>query len=331
MSRYTQLSLEERCSIARLHEAGQSIRQIAAALDRQPSTIARELKRNSGNTIGYRPAYAQAQTSARRWSGSRLERDDGLRDTVLDRLGAGWSPEQIAGRLAHDEGRKVISHETIYRFVYAQLKRTNDTKWRLYLPRAKIKRGWRTKGGWPRTSGKCSIHNRPAYIDARQTPGHWEADCMLFRTPGPGILVAHERHSRITFAFAQPNLKADPIADSLAQMLEPFAPELRQSITFDNGTEFSRHQRIASQVGVQTYFCDPRAPWQKGSIENAIGRLRRALPRKTDLATLPAKRLNAIIANYNNTPRKCLGFRTPAEIFNPLHFKCESTPGSSPG
>ena len=114
-------------------------------------------------------------------------------------------------------------------------------------------------------------------------------------------------------------------------MLAPVAPKLRQSITFDNGTEFSRHQRIASQLGVQTCFCDPRAPWQKGGVENAIGRLRRALPRKTDLATLPQARLNAIIANYNNTPRKCLGFLTPAEIFQPLHFKCESTTASGAG
>jgi transposase, IS30 family len=331
MSRYTQFSLEERCSIARLHEAGQSIRQIAAALDRQPSTVARELKRNTGRKIGYQPAYAQAQASARRWTGTRLERDDALRETILNRLEAGWSPEQISGRLAREEGHKVISHETIYRFVYAQLKRTNDTTWRLYLPCAKIKRGWRTKGGWPRTDGKCSIHDRPAYIGTRKTPGHWEADCMLFRAPGPAILIAHERHSRITIAVAQPNLKADPIAQSLAQMLKPFAPELRQSITFDNGTEFSRHQRIASQLVINTYFCDPRAPWQKGGVENTIGRLRRALPRKTDLATLPHAHLNAIIANYNNTPRKCLGFQTPAEVFNPLHFKCESTPVSSTG
>ena len=331
MSRYTQLSLEERCSIARLHEDGQSIRQIAATLDRQPSTIARELKRNKGSKIGYQPAYAQAQASARRWTGSRLERDDALRDTVLDRLATGWSPEQISGRLAREEGRKIISHETIYRFVYAQLKRTNDTAWRLYLPRAKIKRGWRTKGGWPRTDGKCSIHDRPAHIATRETPGHWEADCMLFRTPGPGILIAHERHSRMTIAVVQPNLKADPIAHSLAQMLEPFAPELRQSITFDNGTEFSRHRRIASQLSLKTYFCDPRAPWQKGGVENAIGRLRRALPTKTDLAALPEIQLNAIIASYNHTPRKCLGFQTPAEIFNPLHFQCESTPVSTTG
>src|SRR3546814_12818081 len=112
MSRYRHLSLEERCSIARLHEDGQSIRQIAAALDRQPSTIARELRRNAGTKVGYQPAYAQAQAEARRWTGARLDRDDALRGEVLDRLASGWSPEQVAGRLAREAGPKVISPES---------------------------------------------------------------------------------------------------------------------------------------------------------------------------------------------------------------------------
>ncbi|MBL8651389.1 MAG: IS30 family transposase, partial [Sphingopyxis sp.] len=173
MPNYCHLSLEERCSIARLHEDGQSIRQIAAALDRQPSTIARELKRNAGAKVGYQPGYAQAQAEARRWTGTRLERDDSLREAILDRLAQGWSPEQVAGRLAHEQGHRVISHETIYRFVYAQLKRTNDRRWRFYLPRAKYKRGWRTRGGWPRYTDRPSIHERPASIKDRQQAGHW--------------------------------------------------------------------------------------------------------------------------------------------------------------
>lgn len=331
MSRYTQLSFEERCSIARLHEAGQSIRQIAAALDRQPSTIARELKRNSGTQVGYRPAYAQSQAAARRWTGARLEREDALREVILDRLAGGWSPEQIAGRLAREAGHKLISHETIYRFIYAQLKRTNDRRWRFYLPRAKYKRGWRTKGGWPRYTDRPSIHDRPADIATRASPGHWEADAMLFSTAGQAILVAHERHSRLTIAVRQNSLKADPVAAALIRILKPMPPPLRQSITFDNGTEFTRHTRIARLLTAQTYFCDPRAPWQKGGVENAIGRLRRDLPRKTDITALPHSSLNAILAKHNNTPRKCLGFLTPAETFQPLHFECESTPGSSPG
>ncbi len=330
MSIYRQLSLEERCSIARLHEAGQSIRQIAAALDRQPSTVSRELKRNAGSKVGYRPAYAQAQAEARRWSGCRLEREDDLRETILDRLGAGWSPEQVSGRLAREAGRPVISHETIYRFVYAQLTRTNDRRWRHYLPRAKYKRGRRTKGGWPRPTGR-TIHDRPPDVATRCEPGHWEADAMLFSKPGHALIVAHERTSLLTIAVRQDSLKADPVATALVRMLRSLPERLRRSVTFDNGTEFTRYRRIEQQLKIDAWFCDPRSPWQKGGVENAIGRLRRDLPRKTEPHALSPRALNAILAKHNHTPRKCLGFQTPAEAFIPLHFECESTPGSSPG
>ena len=333
MSNYSQLSLEERCSIARLREAGQSIRQIAAALDRQPSTISRELTRNSGSQLGYQPGYAQQQTRARRWTGARLERDDALRELVLDRLANGWSPEQIAGRLSREAGRKIISHETIYRFVYAQLKRTNDRRWRHYLPRAKYKRGWRNKGGGaPIFPNRRSIHDRPAAARDRADAGHWEADTMLFATPGQAVLVAHERRSRLTIVLRATSLKAEPTARTLTRLLGPMPPNMRQTITFDNGTEFARHYRITQQIGVDTFFCDVRSPWQKGGVENAIGRLRRALPRKTNLDAVSNHAIDTIARRYNNTPRKCLGFQTPAEAFlQPLHFKCESTPGTSPG
>ncbi len=155
---------------------------------------------------------------------------------------------------------------------------------------------------------------------------------MPCSSPGQAIIVAHERRSRITLAVHQTSLKADPVAAALTRMLQPLPARLRRSITFDNGTEFTRHQRIAHQLGVKTFFCDPHAPWQKGGVENAIGRLRRDLPRNTDVAALPHDTLDAIIARHNNTPRKSLGFLTPAEAFlQPLHFECESTPGSRPG
>jgi IS30 family transposase len=333
MSSYRQLSIEERCEIARLHEGGQSIRQIAAALDRQPSTISRELNRNKGSKIGYSPTYAQSQAAARRWSGSRLERNDALRETVLDKMADGWSPEQICGRLALDAGRRILSHETIYRFVHAQLKRTSDGRWRLYLPRGRLKRGWRNKGGGaPRFIERRSVHDRPAEARDRAVQGHWEADAMLFSKTGQAILVAHERRSRITLVTRTANLKAEPTARALADMLKPMPPDMRRTITFDNGTEFARHYRLTQQLGIHTYFCDTHSPWQKGGVENAIGRLRRALPRKTNLDALSNKAIDKLVARYNNTPRKCLGFQTPAETFlQPLHFKCESTPETSSG
>jgi IS30 family transposase len=333
MSSYHQLSIEERCEIARLHQAGHSVRQIAAAMDRQPSTISREMKRNRGSKVGYQPSYAQQQADARRWSGSRLERDDALRENILDRLADGWSPEQVCGRLALGAGHNVISHETIYRFIHAQMKRTNDCSWRRYLPRGKLKRGWRNKGGGaPIFLERRSIHDRPAAARDRADAGHWEADTMLFATPGQAVLVAHERRSRLTIVLKATSLKAEPTARTLARLLGPMPPNMRQTITFDNGTEFARHYRITEQIGVDTFFCDVRSPWQKGGVENAIGRLRRALPRKTNLDAVSNHAIDTIARRYNNTPRKCLGFQTPAEAFlQPLHFKCESTPGTSPG
>jgi IS30 family transposase len=334
--KYEHLSLEERCRIARLHEDGQSGRQIAAALDRPPSTVSRELRRNRGKQVGYTASYAHEQAKARRWTGSRLERDAELRCLVLDRLRRGWSPEQIAGRLNREGAAVSISHESIYRFIYAQIRRTNDGSWRRYLPRAKAKRGWRRRrGGSPASfiQGRVSIAQRPAAANDRAFPGHWEADLMLFKTYGQAILAAHERLSRILILARQPNKAAKPTARRLIAWLQVLPPELRQTITFDNGTEFAQHYRLKARLDIQTFFCDTHSPWQKGGVENAIGRMRRPLPRKTDLLTLRPKNLRELTAAYNNTPRKCLDFQTPAEAFlaQLLHFKCESTSRLSPG
>jgi transposase, IS30 family len=328
-TRYLQLSLEDRCRIAGLQAQGHSIRKIAAALDRAPSTIAREIKRNAGRQVGYKPAYANEQTRARRWKGSKLERNEGLRRAVLHRLRQGWSPEQIAGRLAREQANPSVSHETIYRFIYAQIARTNDFSWRRYLPRAKSRRGWRGTRGGSSTSfieGRIPIAQRPPEASDRQTPGHWEADLMMFAKYGQAILTVHERSSRILLAARPDNKTANLIANLIAQLLQPIPSQLRTTITFDNGTEFARHKRLHS-LDLQTFFCDPYAPWQKGGIENAIGRMRRLLPRKTDLATISDRHFAALLQAYNATPRKCLDFQTPAELFlqQLLHFKCEST------
>lgn len=332
--RYEQLSLEERCEIARLRGDGASIRKIAAALDRQPSTIGRELKRNAGcgqRAALYKPAYAQAQTSARRWSGSRLDRDEALREQVLKGLARGWSPKQVAGHLKLQKSGPVIGHESIYRFIYAQLKRSNDGAWRHYLPRAKARRGRRgKKGGSPASfiQQRVALAYRPTDALTREQPGHWEADFMLFSAYGQSVLVLHERTSRLTALVKTATRKAKPTADTLAGLLDPLPDSLKQSLTFDNGTEFAEHHRL----GLATYFCDPHAPWQKGGVENAIGRIRRFLPRKTDLDTINDDQILAIAQAYNHTPRQCLDFHTPAEVFSRvLHFERDSTSPPSRG
>lgn len=328
---YRQLSLEERCAIARLHENGQSCRKIAASLGRAPSTVSREISRNKGNHVGYKPAYADELAWARRWRGSRLERQPVLQQAVLSRLAMGWSPEQVAGRLARENGSTVISHESIYRFIYAQIRATKNYSWRNYLPRAKFKRGYRGKKGGSSTGYikyRVCISQRPKSVEKRKKPGHWEADLLMFGNRRDNILVAQERLSRFTLLAKLKDKKAAAICQTLSQWFAMMPPGLRRTLTQDNGTEFADHHKLnAVPLGLRTYFCKPRSPWQKGGVENMNGRLRRYLPRKLDPSTLSGNDILSLASRMNATPRKCLGFRTPAEVFltHLLHFKREST------
>ena len=328
-SKYKQLSLDERYTISFLYKEGKSIQKIATTMARSPSSISREIKRNITKTKGYQPSYAQQQTAGRRWQGSKLERQPTLRSSVLESLTMGHSPETIAGRLAREQGCKVISYESIYRFIYAQIRRTQDYAWRNYLPRRRSKRGWRgRRGGSPVRfiQDRVSVHDRPKYVSKRASPGHWEADLMLFSTYGQSILVAHERSSRALMAFKLKSKEAKGVATQLLSLFSCLPKQLVKTVTFDNGTEFAEHYRL-KELGIKTYFCDVKSPWQKGGVENAIGRLRAALPRKTNIEGLGIKDIERVVANYNHTPRKCLGYATPAEVLAKqlLHFKCEFT------
>jgi IS30 family transposase len=321
--RYGQLGLTERIEIYRLHADGKSLRFIAHALDRSVSTISRELKRNSKTskkwTGGYDPQRAQELTLRRHARGRahKLERQPELRKEVLDGLAEGWSPEQIAGRMAQGPGSGRISYESIDRYIYWRSWSFKETLHRL-LPRKKHRRGRRLKNGrWSTMAilDRVSIHDRPAVVDGRTRSGDWEADLMSFAKPGQFLLVAQERRSRRTLLVRQDVKTAQSVADTLSALVEQMPPRTCQSMTFDNGTEFSKHYLLSRRFGIQTWFCDTHSPWQKGGIENAIGRLRRLLPRKTDLDALRKHSLLTFIDRYNNTPRKCLGFKTPNQVF----------------
>ena len=327
---YAQLSIEDRCRIAGLQEQGRSIRQIAAALDRAPSTVARELERNAGRQVGYHPAYAQEQTRARRWKGSKLERDEGLRRLVLDRLGQGWSPEQIAGRLARQQAKPSVSHETIYRFIYAQIARTKNYSWRNYLPRRKSKRGCRGRRGGSSTSfieGRIPLAERPPEASDRQTPGHWEADLMMFAKYGQAVLAVHERSSRILLAARPDNKTANLIADLIEQLLGPIPSQLRRTITFDNGTEFARHSRLHEPRPQNLLLRSLRTLAEGRNSRTPSAECDASCRAKQTSRPSPTAASTALLQTYNATPRKCLDFKTPAELFleQLLHFKCEST------
>ena len=327
---YKQLSLEERCAISRFHENGKSIRQIATIMDRSASTISRELKRNLGSAAtSYSPAYAYDMAWERRWRGSRLERHPALRNHVLDRLVMGWSPEQIAGRMRSENNSMTISHESIYRFIYAQIARKKDYSWRHYLPRAKSKRGFRGRKGGSSVDNikeRISIDERPKHILDRNRYGHWEADLMMTSDKKHNLLVLHERKSRMTMLQWNHNKNANNIANSIIQKMSSLPSKLRQSMTFDNGTEFAHHTKIIEKLQMSTYFCHPRKPWQKGGVENMNGRIRRYIPRNINVNSIKQDDILMLQNIINSTPRKCLGFKTPSEVFCILlHFKCEST------
>jgi IS30 family transposase len=320
---YGQLSLEERVEIYRLHAGGRSQNQIASALNRAPSTVSRELRRNSRPTKvwpgGYDPVRAQRLADRRRrWDGRfKLARQPDLRDRVGKSLAMGHSPEQIAGRLTLDHGRVIISHESIYRFIYHRTAQRDY--WHQLLPRRKKTRGQHGRSRGNLIKYRRSIAERPAEIEGRATPGHWEADFMLFAKCGQGLLVLHERQTRFNIVHRPTDRKAALTAKTIARQLGRLPKAIRKSISFDNGNEFAEHHRLHHSLGVQTFFCDPHSPWQKGGVENAIGRLRRFLPRKVDLNLVTAADLRRYVHRLNNTPRKCLDFKTPAEAFFKLN------------
>lgn len=320
---YEHLSLRERVKMELWHGEGRSMRWMGRELGRSVSTISRELDRNGRRTRHWEGAYDAERAHGlalrrRRWDARfKLARQPDLRHLVRDDLAMGRSPEQIAGRLALLHGRTIISHESIYRFVYHR----SDQKdyWHRLLPRAKSRRGRLGKrGGSPASliKARVPLSQRPAQADDRRTPGHWESDLMAFSRYGQYVLCTHERTSRLLTLERLPDKTAAAVCARLLQRFEKVPSRLRLSLSFDNGTEFAEHYRLTEQLGLATFFCDPHAPWQKGGIENAIGRMRRILPRKSDLATIAPEQLDQLVARYNATPRKCLGFKTPGEVYS---------------
>jgi IS30 family transposase len=234
----------------------------------------------------------------------------------------GHSPEQIAGRLALEQGGPVISHKSIYRFIYHRS--AQKDYWHRLLPRKKFKRGRPRRQGGSAVSfikQRRPLSERPAAAAGRNQPGHWEADFMLFSRYGQNLLVLHERQTRFTLIEHLANCKAGLTAQSITSNLAQLPKPMRQTISFDNGTEFAEHYTLHDTLDVQTFFCEPHSPWQKGGVENAIGRLRRNLPRKTDLNGLSTAQISSHVQRPNSTPRKCLGFSTPEELF----FALQST------
>jgi transposase, IS30 family len=263
------------------------------------------------------PITAEDSARRRRRRQRKLVRDARLRGHVLEKLKLAWSPEQIAGRLkvAGEHGR--LCHETIYQFVYSPEGRALELHRHLLRARRLRRPRFARKPRRATIPPSRTIAQRPAEIGQRHTIGHWEADLLIFRRAhGQANLTSLvERKSRLTRLVPNDNRRSGQVIRAIGQALGSLPPMARQSITFDRGSEFLSYDELTRSHGIEAYFCDPHAPWQKGSVENTNGRLRRFLPGELDLSTLTPARLHEIERQMNNTPRKCLGFRTPQEAF----------------
>jgi transposase, IS30 family len=320
---YRHLDLDQRRTLFRLVEARTPIGEIAQRLGRHPSTIYRELGRNrfrdgDRGFCGYFPLNAQDLARRRRQRRRKLAADEGLRAHVTERLKAGWSPQQIAGRLKQEtDGRDSVCHETIYRHVDGPEGREGGLF--RHLPKARRRRGSRY-GRRPRSTPiprERWIENRPAEVGTRETFGHWEADLLIFRKEHGKANVTSlvERKSRYTFLLANEDKRSAAVLAGITEALRELPGDARRTITFDRGSEFAGYAALDRDLAVKAYFCDPHSPWQKGGVENANGRVRRFLPRHCEPDALARVRLRRLADRLNDTPRRCLGYRTPREVF----------------
>ena len=317
------LTLSEREAISRGLVAGQSMRSIARLLDRPPSTVSREVRRNGGYDR-YRAAQAdeQAWIRACRPKRCKLEMNPWLRRAVARKLRLNWSPEQIAGWLKTLPPREEInqvSHETIYRSLFVQargvLKR--ELLQHLRLKRSNLRsRQISKKGeGHGQIRDMISISERPASVEDRAVPGHWEGD-LITGSKNSYIATLVERHTRYVMLVKVADKRTDTVVSALIKQAKKLPTELYKSLTWDRGKELADHRRFTLATDIDVYFCDPQSPWQRGSNENTNGLLRQYFPKGTDLSVYSQAHLNKVARQLNERPRKTLAFETPADRFN---------------
>ena len=315
------LSLAEREEISRGLFAGESRRAIAARLGRAPSTVAREVLGRCGAS-GYRAWWSdeRARRRARRPKRAKLARSARLRREVERLLRLRWSPQQIAAKLAldhPDDLERRVSHETIYQSLFVQGRGALRQELRHCLRSGRARRrpqGRRSLAG--QISGKVLLSERPAEVEDRAVPGHWEGDLIVGRGSKSAIGTLVERHSRFVMLLdLRKGRTAEHVRNALAKKICELPVQLRRSLTWDQGKEMAEHARFTIDTGVRVYFCDPHSPWQRGTNENTNGLLRQYFPKGTDLSLHSKAQLDRVAAELNGRPRQTLGWRTPSEAF----------------
>lgn len=323
---YQHFSVEEREALWQMKLEKRSMRYMARALGRSPSSISREFERNVGGRNIYKPRLAEERALAKRKSRGRAERlkNQGVRDYVISRLKTGWSPEQIAGRMPQ-EMDKTISHEAIYQYIYAQVNRdgwgelkAGREDLRPYLKRRhkrRVRKGLRGTRKAPRFNGR-SIDLRPPVVAARSRLGDWEGDSVVSRKSPTALNTLVERASGLLRITKIRDGTAAETRQAVARRLSALPAPRRRTLTLDNGSENALWRETeAGLPGLRTYFAHPYHSWERGANENANGLIRWYFPKGTDFAGVPDDEIKAVEYALNNRPRKRLHFRTPVEVF----------------
>ena len=317
------LSLAEREEISRGIVVGQSLRLIATKLNRSPSTISREIKRNGGlNEYRASQADKTAWDRAHRPKVCKLVENRSLARMVAKKLQLEWSPEQIAGWLKDtfpDDEDNQVSHETIYRSLYIQARGALKKELLQHLRRTRSMRRSRHHTQKTPDHGQItdaiSISERPASVEDRAVPGHWEGD-LIIGSKNSQIATLVERKTRYVLLAKVDGKDSKTVVDALIKQAHKLPRELYKSLTWDRGSEMAQHKRFTLATDIDVYFCDPSSPWQRGSNENTNRLLRQYFPKGTNLSEHSQAKLNAVARRLNERPRKTLNYKTPAQRFN---------------
>lgn len=314
MTKYHRITLSEREIIYSLLQSNHNQTFIAKQLGRNKSSISRELARCNSDPLGYIPDRANNFAIRFGRRNPKIFRSANLSNCVIKLLKEGWSPQQIAGRLKlENNGIGIVSHETIYQFIYSEKGQTEKLYSLLTRHKPKRTRWYSRKPRQSHIPESANIKHRPKVIEKRRSIGHWEGDLVVFGSlKGGNVTTMVERKSRFAQLVYNRSKYTDEVIGGIAKTLSGLPIKKTKTITFDRGTEFASFRNL----NIKTYFCNPHSPWQKGGNENYNGRLRRHLPKKFDHRNLSQDLLDNIAEKMNNQPRKCLGFRSSAEVFH---------------
>jgi len=316
MKTYKHLTPYERDILVIGINKGHTLNSIAEKLGRHRSTLKRELDRNFGPRR-YRPHKAHERALKRHHEAHKKERlkSNALRHDVEALLMKGWSPEIISGRLNKKGKHPPISHEAIYQWIYQEA--THLIEYLVRHHKERFPKHYSRKHQKTHIPQRIPIDERPQYVEGRKQPGHWEADQIVGKGP-EALQVIVERKARFTCLQKTPDKTAESSLNALTKMFSRVPENLIKTITYDNGVENVKHQELNDKLGTRSFFCAPYHSWEKASVENRNGVVRRFIPKGTDLSTMSDSQIRAIQNWLNDRPMKCLDFETPAEVLNSM-------------